>query len=132
LNHEDLISQLSKALAQIAAVLPRANMKLLLYPTDQIKLGMSKLYANIIKFIQRAINWYDGGKVKHAITAMFRPAPLRFEDLVNEISACSQTIDELALSASQAELRDVHLLLLEVRRIMAGNIHQMILDIEVS
>jgi hypothetical protein len=117
-----LIAQLSKALVQIAAVLPRANAKLLLYPTEQIKYAVSALFAQIIKFIQRATNWYSEGRAKHVITAILRPAPLRFQDLLDEITSCSEAVDQLAVSASQAELRDMHLLLLDFKKVITGTI----------
>lgn len=78
LNQEELITQLSKTLTQIALALPRANVKMLLWPTPQIIREVSHLYAYIIKFLQRAISWYSEGRLKHLITAVFRPMPLRF------------------------------------------------------
>lgn len=71
--------------------------------------------------MQRAVNWYSEGKLRHIISAIFRPAPLRFKDLLEEIERCSQTVDNLAVGVSQAEQRDMHLLLLEIKRTMAGS-----------
>jgi len=124
LNHEELVTQLSKALAQIAVVLPTANAKILLYPTEQIKRAISLLYAQIIKFIVRAMNWYHEGRMRHLISSVFRPATLRFQDLLEEIRSCSQNIDQLSMNASQAELRDMHFLFIEMKRMMAGDVSQ--------
>jgi hypothetical protein len=67
------------------------------------------------------MKWYTEGKFKHFITAVFKPAPLRFKDLLEEIEACSQTVDQLAGGATQAEQRNMHVLLQEIRRNMDEN-----------
>jgi hypothetical protein len=100
--------------------LPTANVKTILYPTDQIKAAVSTLYAHIITFMERALKWYNQGKFKHIISAVFNPFPLTFQDLLDQIGSCSQTVDQLAVSASQAEMRDMHFLLLEINRTMIG------------
>ena len=101
------------------------NVKILLVPTEQIKHAISQLYAHILKFMIRAMKWYAEGKVKHFIVAVFRPASLRFKDLLQNIESCAQTVDQLAMGASQAEQRNMHLLLEEIRRTMTGNILRM-------
>jgi transcription termination factor NusB len=120
LNHEEYITQLSKSLSQIASALPRINITILLYPTTQIKHTVSTLYAHLLKFLIRATKWYSEGKFKHFITAVFRPAPLRFKDLLEEIRTCSETVDQLAMSAGQAEQRNMHVLLQDMYREMMG------------
>jgi hypothetical protein len=102
--------------------LPTANVKTILYPTDQIKAAVSILYAHIIAFMERALKWYNQGIFKHIISAVFNPFPLAFQDLLEQIGSCSQTVDQLAVSASQAEMRDMHFLLLEINRTMIGEI----------
>jgi hypothetical protein len=120
LNHEEYITQISKAFCQIAAALPRVNVKILLFPTEQIQQAVSKLYAQVLKFMLRAVKWYTEGKLKHFITAVFRPVPLRFKDLLEEIDSCSQIVDQLAVGASQAEQRNMHVLLQGIRQTMIG------------
>lgn len=93
---------------------------MLLWPTPQIIREVSHLYAYIIKFLQRAISWYFEGRLKHMFTAVFRPMPLRFQDLLEEISSCSQTIDRLAETESQTTQKEMHFLLLEIKRAMTG------------
>ncbi|CZR52986.1 uncharacterized protein PAC_02864 [Phialocephala subalpina] len=108
-------------LTQIALALPRANVKMLLWPTPQIIGAVSELFAYIIKFLQGAISWYSEGRLKHMITAVFRPMPLRFQDLLEEISTCSRTIDQLAETESQTTQKEMHFLLLEIKRTMIEN-----------
>lgn len=120
LNHEEYITQISKAFSQIATALLRVNVKLLLFPTEQIQHAVSKLYAQVLKFMLRAMKWYTEGKLKHFITAVFRPAALRFKDLLEGIESCSQTVDQLAVGASQAEQRNMHVLLQGIMQTMMG------------
>jgi hypothetical protein len=53
INQEDLIAQLSKALTQIADALPRAALKLILYPTETMRNAVAVIYALMIKFLKR-------------------------------------------------------------------------------
>jgi hypothetical protein len=89
------------------------NVKILLFPTDQIKHAISQLYAHVLEFMIWAMKWYAEGKVKHFIVATFRPASLRFKDLLENIESYTQAVDQLAVGASQAEQRSMHLLLQE-------------------
>ena len=68
----------------------------------------------MLNFTPRAVKWHIEDKFKHFITAVFRPAPLLFKDLVEEIEDCSRAVDQLALGASQAEQRNMHVLLEEI------------------
>lgn len=68
----------------------------------------------------RAMKWYTEGNFKHFITGVFKPAPLRFKDLLEEIETLSHTVDALAVGAAQAEQRNMHVLLQDVNRKMMG------------
>lgn len=67
------------------------------------------LYAQIITFIQRAVNWYSASKIKHALTAIVRPYQLHFKDLVDDITVQVDRIYRLAFSMSISELRETRL-----------------------
>ena len=88
-----------------------------------MKDAVSKLYAIIIKFLVRAFNWYNEGKLLHAYHAITRPAALRYDDLIKSIREASTVVSGLASVSSQAEQRDIHLelrfLSTEVRAIAA-------------
>ena len=73
------------------------------------------LYAQIITFIQRAVNWYSASKIKHALTAIVRPYQLQFKDLVDDITVQVDRIYRLAFSMSISELRETRLELCETR-----------------
>ena len=131
LNHEESIMQLSKALSQIVDILPRAELSLILYPTQAMMENAARLYAHILRFTQRAIVWYRHGKLKHCWDAIARPWAVRFKDECEEIEQRSRQMDNLASAASKAELRDTHLELTEARkellRVSQGNAQLMAL-----
>jgi hypothetical protein len=89
--------------------LPQADLYHFLYPTDAMKGLTITLYAQIITFIQRAVNWYSASKIKHALTAIVRPYQLHFKDLVDDITVQVDRIYRLAFSMSISELRETRL-----------------------
>jgi hypothetical protein len=77
--------------------------------------AVAHLYAQIIKFIQKAVTWYKKGALAHAWGSIARPWALSFQDNVEDVKVLSQRVDELASTAEKAELRDVHREVLEMR-----------------
>jgi len=114
-NHEELIKQIAKAFCRIAEVLPRTELVLILYPTTPMRDAVAQLYAQIIKFIQKAVTWYKMGALAHAWGSIVKPWALNFQDNVEDIKVLSQRVDELANTAEKAELRDVHREISEMR-----------------
>ncbi|RFU72997.1 hypothetical protein TARUN_9255 [Trichoderma arundinaceum] len=108
LNHEATVSALAQGLSQVATVLPRTELSLVLYPTERMKRAIAQLYAHIIRFLIRAKEWYDENKLKHLWHSISRPVELRFNGLISDIESLSATVDNLAMHGSRAELRDVH------------------------
>ena len=115
MNHEELTKQIAKAFCRIAEILPRTDLVLILYPTNLMRDAVAHLYAQIIKFLQKAVTWYKKGKLAHAWGSIAKPWALNFQDNVEDIKALSQRVDELASTAEKAELRDVHREVLETR-----------------
>ena len=115
MNHEELLHQLAKALSRIAESLPRKDLTLVLYPTQQMKMAVSHLYAQLIRFMLRATRWFKRGKLMHCFGAIARPFGLDFKDDIEKVDEVSRNIDELASAAAKAELRDTHLEMLETR-----------------
>lgn len=111
-----MIQKLAKVLCQIADILPRANLTLVLYPTAMMQDVLAQLYANIIQFMSQAIHWYKQGKLKHSISSVFRPWALSFEGIVESIKEGSIRLDKLADIAAKAELRDTHVEVIEMRQ----------------
>lgn len=108
MNHENVIATLAKAIAEIAWNLPRVELHTLLYPTDRMKEAVTNLYASILRFLIRAKDWYEQGGFHRFVQSITRPVELRYRDLLDEITSYSLIIDKLAISGSQAEIRDLH------------------------
>ena len=73
-----------------------------------MKQAISVLYAHVMKFLLRALDWYEEGRVVHAIHSITKPAALRYDDLLEDIRRATRKIADLAIASSQAEQRDMH------------------------
>ncbi|KAF4545427.1 uncharacterized protein LTHEOB_5260 [Lasiodiplodia theobromae] len=107
-NHENLLSSLAKGLALVGEALPRVELAAVLYPTTRMKQALAELYAHIIRFLIRARDWFEERKPLRILHSVTRPAELRYDDLIDEIDSCSRNVVSLAVSAAQAEQRDMH------------------------
>ncbi|KAL6712766.1 hypothetical protein ACLMJK_000640 [Lecanora helva] len=108
LNHEELMSTFAKALCRIADCLPRQELRLILYPTIQIKQAVARLYAYLIQFLLKALEWYQEGTFKRILHSFTQPVGLKYKDILENIEDCSRQLDQWAAALSQAELRDIH------------------------
>ncbi|KAK7912160.1 hypothetical protein PG985_014641 [Apiospora marii] len=106
-NHAELVKGLAKACSQIADSLPHADLSLILYPTPAMREAVARLYAAIIKFAIRAMRWYQQGKSKHILSAIVSPWSLHYEEELRDIDQSSRNVQDLAQSASRAELREL-------------------------
>ncbi|KAF7534382.1 hypothetical protein G7054_g6263 [Neopestalotiopsis clavispora] len=107
-NHEAVVSFLAKALARISDALPRMEFYSILYPTDRMRNLIQDVFSQLLEFFCRAFEWYREGTFKHIIHSITRPVELSYEDIVGRIEELSRSIDQQAVSASQAELRRIH------------------------
>ncbi|KAF6812698.1 hypothetical protein CSOJ01_04994 [Colletotrichum sojae] len=117
-NHEKTTTLLAKSLAEIAEHLPRWELKSRLYQTAPVQRPLEELYSLILEFLSRAYTWYREPRVCRVIHSITQPPELRYNDLLKEISDRSTRIDQLANAGSQAELRDMHEELRDVRSIL--------------
>ena len=108
MNHERAVTTLAKALVRIADVLPRVKLATVLYPTDQMQAAVNELYKHLLCFFTRAHDWYHESTLHHIIHSITQPVELRYADILDKIGECSKSIDQITLSGSQAELRDMH------------------------
>jgi hypothetical protein len=69
---------------------------------------VAKLYAKLIQFIVHAMHWYQKSRTRRAIGAIFKPFALDFQEQLSEVNELSRSVDEIANTAAQAELRAVH------------------------
>ncbi|KAI0429858.1 hypothetical protein F5Y09DRAFT_309247 [Xylaria sp. FL1042] len=108
MNHQRLLTQLCTGLNDIANLLPRAALIMQLYTTPQMRKIIVAIYANILKFLLRALSWYQESKLMHVIHAITRPVELRYNDLLGTIASLSRAMTENASASSHAEQRDIH------------------------
>ncbi|PVH95787.1 hypothetical protein DM02DRAFT_731625 [Periconia macrospinosa] len=119
-NHEELLTEFSKAVAKIGDALPRVELLYILYPTARMKTGLSELYAKIIQFVQLAIKYYKSGRLSKSLAAVTKPFSLKYKPVLDDIRECSRRIDELANIAHKAEFRDLHLEVKQLKEIALG------------
>lgn len=54
-------------------------------------------------------------QLRRAFMSIIKPYSLTFKDIIEEVGEISKTIDELALAASRAEIRNMHLQLAKMQ-----------------
>lgn len=79
-----------------------------------MKRAVSELYAYLIRFFMRAHDWYREGTWRRILHSVTRPPELRYGDLVRKIEECSETVQKLAVSCGQKELRGMHVRVNEI------------------
>lgn len=126
LNHEELLTEISKAISRIGEMLPRTELHSELYPTERMREAVALLYAQIIEFALMAVRWFKKGKIMHAVAAIVHPFKLSFGPVIDEISELSRRVDELANAASKAEVRDAHAKIHSLERRMSQILELMI------
>lgn len=117
-NHEALASCVAKSLSRIADTLASVQITAVLYPTEQMKLALAEIYAHIIRFFLRAQEWLMESSWMRALHSITHPKELRYDDILQDITAATTHFQRLAVAASQAEQRDIHMLLLEMKQMM--------------
>ncbi|KAH0547671.1 hypothetical protein FGG08_000160 [Glutinoglossum americanum] len=120
INHEELLTQIAKWLSKISNILPRTELCSLLYPTEHMKEAVACLYARIIRFLQQSVKFYTRSKFSHAWNSVVKPYALSFREISDEIEEYSRRVDQLAAAASQAEIRGLHLKIIELMQMMNG------------
>ncbi|KAF1998907.1 hypothetical protein P154DRAFT_621387 [Amniculicola lignicola CBS 123094] len=107
-EHEKLGVTIVMALCEIGDALSRIELAEALYPTPMMKHTIAILYSYIVKFLLRALEWYELSTVSRALQTFTRPAALRYDDLIADIHKATLQVKELSLAGSQAEQRDMH------------------------
>jgi hypothetical protein len=120
LNYEQLLKAVAKTFVRIADVLPRTELHLRLYTTNRMLVDVAQIYASILDFVRRATEWYAKNRVQRSLSAIIKPFEISFKDIVDEIGTCSRRVDEHANAAMKAELRDLHIEMLQIRESTNG------------
>ncbi|KAI4864058.1 hypothetical protein F4820DRAFT_459078 [Hypoxylon rubiginosum] len=108
MNHAETLKLLAKSISQVAGRLPRINILSLLYPTEQMRSAVEDLYSCILSFLLMAHAWCNESKLRHIYHSFTRPHVLRYGDVLERVTDCSNNIVELASVGSQAEIRVMH------------------------
>lgn len=85
-----------------------------------MKTAIEELYAYLLKFLIRAVDWFQENPFQHILHSITRPPELRYNDLLEDIDHHSRRVDHLAVSGSQAELRAVHIELAHIKKLIVG------------
>jgi len=120
IKHAELIEELAKALTLISDVLPGIKLSARLYQTKEMKDAVANMYGNIIHFFQGAARWYKKSSAGRALSSILKPFELEYQDTVDQIKCCSETINNLAQGASRAEIRDVNIIVQLIHGKMQG------------
>ncbi|CUS12299.1 unnamed protein product [Tuber aestivum] len=96
INHETAIKEVAKTLTRISGYLPQADLLSIMYPSDEMRIGVATLYAHIISFLQRATSWYRGGRLSHFFRALWNPFEVSFRELVDDIREQGKRVADLA------------------------------------
>lgn len=116
-NHATTLSKLSKSLSQLSLLLPSTKLTLILYPTPSLLSTVAKIYALIVRFLLESAKFYKASRLQHSFDSVFRPWKLRFQETYDDIAAQAAQLRQLSNLAAKAELRDIHLELIEYRRV---------------
>lgn len=107
-NHGETLKLVAKSISQVAVRLPRIKILSKLYPTRQMQLAVESLYSCILEFLLMAHAWCTESKFRHFYHSFTRPHELRYGDLLERITDCSNSMIELAAVGSQAEIHVMH------------------------
>ncbi|RYP68986.1 hypothetical protein DL770_008336 [Monosporascus sp. CRB-9-2] len=91
-NHGETLKLLAKSVSQVA----------------QMRLAVESLYTCILEFLCMAHAWCNESKFRHFYHSFTRPHELRYNDLLERVTDCSNNIVELAAVSSQAEIHVMH------------------------
>ncbi|KAI1751150.1 hypothetical protein F4782DRAFT_547751 [Xylaria castorea] len=107
-EHERTATTIVTALCDISDSLPSVELSLALYPTSVMKHLVSMLYAHIMRFLIRALKYYEESSLMRVVHSITRPAALRYDDLIRLIRRDEEMVRRHAATSSQAEIRAVH------------------------
>ncbi|TGJ82870.1 hypothetical protein E0Z10_g5893 [Xylaria hypoxylon] len=107
-EHERTATTIVNALCDISDSLPSVELSLALYPTSVMKHLVSMLYAHIMRFLIRALKYYEESSLMRVVHSITRPATLRYDDLLGLIRRDEEMVRKHAITSSQAEIRAVN------------------------
>lgn len=73
-----------------------------------MKRGLSEIYADIIGFLAWAYDWFEAKRFSRAMRSIAK-SRLQYGDVLDKISTATMHLQQLAETASHAEIRDIHI-----------------------
>jgi hypothetical protein len=73
-----------------------------------MRVAIDNLYSCILEFLLSAHSWCNESKFRHFYHSFTRPHKLRYHELLDRVTDCSNNVIELAALGSQAEIRVMH------------------------
>lgn len=107
-EHDRTAMVIITALCDISDAIPSVELSLALYPTTAIKHSVSLLYAHILRFLVRALRYYEESRIMRVVHTVTRPSALRYDDLIKSIRHDMEKVRKLAAVSGQAEIRALH------------------------
>ena len=90
-------------------VLPTSHVLVDLFPTvPQIRQSAQSIYELLIEHFRDMLCFYEEKPWKHIFNNIFNPFKLRFEERLNSIEACSQSMSFLANALAHRDDRNAH------------------------
>ncbi|MCJ1306787.1 hypothetical protein MMC25_000430 [Agyrium rufum] len=110
-NHEKIAEGFGKALEEISYHYKKAAGDLQLHNTAAMRQEIGILYANIFKFLRGALNWFRKKWTARTWHSLNEDFYRDYEDQIQRIKELSALIFQIKSSHTQAEVRDIRLLL---------------------
>ncbi|KAH0841535.1 hypothetical protein FOPE_06788 [Fonsecaea pedrosoi] len=120
INHAELLVEISRALTYVAEALPQIKLNLDLYQTEEMQQAVSRTYAYMLLFLQKAAKWYSTTSLSRVVTAVVSPFSLKYQDIVMQIKQCADQVTLIASAGARAETRDLTLKMREHDQILAN------------
>ncbi|TIA41929.1 hypothetical protein D6C78_01457, partial [Aureobasidium pullulans] len=108
INHGELLNKFTQAFSEIGDALKVAACSALVYETADIETTISRLYLQIIRFLNKAVRWYTSSPIVRVLKGIVKPYELSWKEDVDSIRSCLARVKDRAEIASWAELRVVH------------------------
>lgn len=102
-NHENIVTQISKALVDIAEILPRTELSSH-FQSEALKATLGDLYEALVGFLLLALNFLKQSKIRHTLSSIVRPSELRYKEFSIKIENISTRMKNETLRAEWAAL----------------------------
>ncbi|ETN41066.1 uncharacterized protein HMPREF1541_03001 [Cyphellophora europaea CBS 101466] len=110
IDNARLFAKIAEALTLVGESLQRVELYSKLYSASEILPIIARLYGHILLFLKKAIKWYQANRWWRAFKSVSEPYDIGYKATVDQIRACTASLDTAADSAAKVELRGVTLM----------------------